>query len=193
MIIHTIEEAISRLRYIQLDSDFPPEQILHMILAGGPGQPLYNVQEGKFESALGFLCTGTRLIQDYPLPGGIIREDSQGPYFTPGNRSFAVNKHPNEFLGTMAVAGVHFDTVKIVTDKGTEGTLSDLVDSAMERFTLTAEEQSWSLMLFSVSPGVKAEWRNKKGELQSVDRILRALMQREYGDGKCFGTHVIEG
>jgi len=193
MIIHTIEEAISRLRYIQLDSDFPPEQILHMILAGGPGQPLYNVQEGKFQSALEFLCTGTREIQNYPLEGGIVREDSHGPYFIQGSHTFRVNKHVNEFLGTMAVAGVHFDTVKIVTDKGTQGTLADLVDSAMERFALTPEEQSWSLMLFSVNPGVSAEWRNRKGELQSVDRILRALIQRDYGSGKCFGTHVIEG
>ena len=30
MLIHTIEEAISRLRYIQLDSDFPPSDVAHM-------------------------------------------------------------------------------------------------------------------------------------------------------------------
>ena len=63
----------------------------------------------------------------------------------------------------------------------------------MDRFVLTPEEQSWSLMLFSVNPGVTAEWRNGKGDLQSVDRILRSLLQREYGSGKCFGSHVIEG
>ncbi len=193
MLIHTIEEAISRLRYIQLDSDYPPSEIVHMILAGGPAQPLYNVQEGKFQSAVEFLCSGTREIQGYPIAGGIVREDSRGPSFSAGTRSFPASKRVNEILGIFAVAGVHFDGVKIVTNKGTQGTLTDVVDSAMERFSLTAEEQSWSLMLFSVHPGVTSEWRNKNGELQSVDRILRSVLQREYGVGACFGTHAIEG
>ncbi len=192
MLIHTIEEAISRLRYIQLDSDFPPSEIAHMILAGGPSQPLYNVQEGKFQSAVEFLCAGTREIQNYPIPGGIVREDSRGPYFHPGTRSFPANTCINNLLGILTVAGVHFDGTKIITDKGTQGTLSDMVDSAMQGFSLTPEEQSFSLMLFSVHPGVTAEWRNRNGELQSVDRILRSVIQREYGVGGCFGTHAIE-
>jgi hypothetical protein len=192
MLIHTIEEAISRLRYIQLDSDFPPSDIAHMILAGGPSQPIYNVQEGKFQSAVELLCSGTREIQNYPIAGGIVREDSRGPYFHPGTRLFPANKRVNELLGILTVAGIHFDGAKIVTDKGTQGTLTDMVDSAMDRYSITPEEQSWSLMVFSVHPGVTAEWRNRNGELQSVDRILRSVIQREHGIGACFGTHAIE-
>jgi hypothetical protein len=48
-------------------------------------------------------------------------------------------------------------------------------------------------MLFSVHPGATSEWRDRNGELQSVDRILRSVIQREYGTGACFGTHAIEG
>jgi hypothetical protein len=60
------------------------------------------------------------------------------------------------------------------------------------KLLLITEEQSWSLMVFSVHPGVTAEWRNRNGELQSVDRILRSVIQREHGIGACFGTHAIE-
>ncbi|HSP07872.1 MAG TPA: hypothetical protein VLR94_11890, partial [Acidobacteriota bacterium] len=66
MMIHTIEEAISRLRYVQLDSEYAPSQIAHMILAGGSSQPLYNVFRGEFEPAVEFLCKRTREIASYP-------------------------------------------------------------------------------------------------------------------------------
>jgi hypothetical protein len=193
MMIHTIEEAISRLRYIQLDSDFPPNQIVHMILAGGHSQPLYDVLEGRFVSAVEFLCTRTRELSSYPINGGVIKEDSAGPFFSKGTRLFPANEKLNEFLGILAVAGLRFDTVRIVTEKGTTGALSDLADAAMQRFELKGDEESWSLMLFSIYPGVTSEWRNGKGEIQSVEKILEAALKRGYGEGTCFGTHLIEG
>lgn len=194
MMIHTIEEAISRLRYVQLDSEFPPAQILHMILAGGSSQPLYNVFRGEFEPALEFLCKGTREIASYPIPGGVVREDHGRPYFSKGaGRHFPADDRPNEFLGTLAEAGIHFQHTGIVTDRGTEGTLADMADAAMESYTRSDEEQSWSLMLFSVYPGVTKEWKNARGELMNVERILQSVVALPYGAGSCFGTHVIEG
>lgn len=194
MMIHTIEEAISRLHYVQLDSEFPPSQILHMILAGGSSQPLYNIYRGEFEPAIEFLCKRTREIASYPIPGGVVREDHGRPCFSKGTgKSFRADDRPNEFLGTLASAGIHLQTTGVVTDRGTEGTLADMADVAMESYRLSEEEQSWSLMLFSIYPGVTKEWKNGRGELMSVERILQSAQQLPYGTGSCFGTHLIEG
>ncbi|HSP06233.1 MAG TPA: hypothetical protein VLR94_03605 [Acidobacteriota bacterium] len=194
MMIHTIEEAISRLRYVQLDSEYPPSQIVHMILAGGSSQPLYNVFRGEFEPAVEFLCKRTREIASYPIPGGVVREEHGRPFFSKGfGRSFTANERPNEFLGILATSGLHLQSTGIITDRGTEGTLADMADAAMVSYALSAEEQSWSLMLFSVYPGVTSEWKNGRGELMSVERILASILPLPYGTGSCFGTHRIEG
>lgn len=194
MMIHTIEEAISRLRYVQLDSEFAPGDIVHMILAGGSSQRLYNVFRGEFEPAVEFLCRHTREIASYPIPGGVIREEHGRPFFSKGTgRGFRANERPNEFLGMLAAAGVHLQSTGIVTDRGTEGTLADMADAAIESYALSEEEQSWSLMLFSVYPGVTSEWNNDRGDFQSVERILQAVLALPYGTGSCFGTHMVEG
>src|SRR5262245_27485294 len=165
MMIHTIEEAISRLRFIQLDSEYAPIDILHMILAGGSSQVLYNLHRGKFEPAIEFLCKNTREIASYPIPGGLVREDHSRPVFAKGHgKGFRANDRTNEFLGTLAAAGVHFQMTSIVTDKGTEGTLADMADAAMESYTFDDAEHGWSLQLFSVYPGVTKGWNNSKGE-----------------------------
>lgn len=194
MMIHTIEEAISRLRYVQLDSEFSPSEIVHMILAGGSSQPLYNVHGGAFEPAIEFLCQHTREIATYPIPGGVVREENGKPVFSKGaGRNFRANDRPNEFLGILASAGIHLQSTDIVTDRGTRGTLADMADAAMQSYQLSADEQSWSLMLFSVHPGVTKGWKNERGEFISVDRILQSALLTPYGAGACFGTHLIEG
>jgi hypothetical protein len=194
MMINTIEEAISRLRYVQLDSEFSPRQILHMILAGGPSRMIYNVSKGTFQSALEFLCAETRNIPNYPIPGGIVKEDGDGHlYFTNGPRHFEANEHVNEFLGTFAAAGIGFKTTRVITDKGNEFTLMDMAESATRSHKSSDQEASWSLMTFAVHPGVRAEWENESGEVWSVERILEQVCRLPYGQGSCFGTHVIEG
>ncbi|HEY4491355.1 MAG TPA: hypothetical protein VI958_05110 [Acidobacteriota bacterium] len=183
--INTIEEAIGKLRYIQLDSDFTPQQILHMVLAGGASQTLLNLHTQAYQSAVEFLCTATASMPDYSIRGGLIKEDEAGPFF--------VGERPNEFLGTLAAAGIHFDTVGIVTDKGNSGTLSDLVKVAMRKTIAPEHEPGWSLMLFSVYPGATKEWTDDRGEMQSVEKILKNACNRRFGSGVCFGSHLLEG
>lgn len=194
MMINTIEEAIGRLRYVQLDTEFPPSQILHMILAGGPSQVIYNVATGRFQPALEFLCTETRTFRNYPIPGGTVKEDPLGRvYFSKGVASFQANEHLNEFLGIFAAAGVSFKSTRVVTDRGNEFTLIDVAQHAARMFKESNDEPSWSLMAFSVHPGISAEWENEAGDTYSVQRILEKACKIPYGQGKCFGTHVLEG
>lgn len=183
--INTIEEAIGKLRYIQLDSDFTPRQILHMVLAGGGSQTLLNLQTQAYQSAVEFLCTATAKIPNYKVPGGIIKENEGSPFF--------VEERPNEFLGTLAAAGIHFDRVGILTDKGNSGTLSDMAEAAMRKPIAMDEELGWPLMLFSIHPGVTTEWTDQNGETQRVDKILEAACSRRFGAGDCFGSHHLEG
>ena len=190
--IHTIEEAISRLRYVQLDNEFSPRDIVHMILAGGSSQVLYNIHKGGFEPAIEFLCQGTRDITSYRIPGGIVREEQGRPFFRKGvDKSFPASEYLNEFLGTLAYAGIHFPGTGIVTNRGTEASLADMADEAMERYSLSEEEQSWSLQLFSVYPGITKEWKNSNGELQSAERILSHVIRQPYGAGSSFGTNAL--
>jgi hypothetical protein len=196
--IHTIEETITRLRQIQLDSEHPPQQILHMILARGVSQTVYNVSSGIHQPAVEFLCRETGNIRKYPVMGGIIHQDDKGPYFTKGTSGFQVNERPNEFLGTFAEAGVNFKSTRILTNRGKEGSLADMAERAMLMFEPDMQmgsesEPSWSLMLFSVYPGVKAEWINAKLQSCSVESILESACDWPYGKGSCFGTHVLEG
>src|SRR3990172_5665374 len=194
MIIHTAEQAISRLPHIQPDSDFPPGQIVHMIVAGGASQTLYNISTGVHQRAIEFLCQETHRMPNYPISGGIIHEDSKGrPYFAKGDKAFPANQYENEFLGMLAAAGTHFDSTTIVTARGTEGTLGDMVQKAMSDYKESEQEPSWSLMLFSIFPGVKADWRNEQGELWNVEKILERACLRAFGAGSCLGTHGIEG
>ena len=177
MIIHTSENAISRLPQVQLDSSFPARDVVHMILAGGPTQTLYNLSTGERQRAVDFLCR----------EAGVIEEDTQGVRFQMDTERL------NESLGVFAVSGVHFRGTPIVTTRGNEGTLEDLADSAKKSFQDDPREKSWSLMLFSVYPGLTSEWVNEKGEMQSVERILQAECAKKYGKGHCFGTHRLEG
>ena len=180
MIIHTAENAISRLPHVQLDSSFPFRDIVHMVLAGGPSQTLYNLSSGVHQRAVDFLCSEEL---------NAIAEDTHGrPYF-----SQDPPWRPNESLGILSVSGVRMDRTAIVTSRGNRGTLEDLADSAMNTFGDDSLEKSWSLMLFSVHPGVTSEWHNEKGELQSAERILQMACSLPYGKGACFGTHHLEG
>lgn len=192
--INTIEEAIGRLHYIQLDSYFSPEEIVQMVLAGGATQTLYNVSRGVHYSAVEFLCSGTREIVDYPIPGGIIKENEMGRAFfleEPGRSS--AERRPNEYLGTLAAAGICFEDTPVLTDRGTQLTLVDLARVAMEKYFDSVNEPSWSLMLFSVYPGVRQEWTNDRGEILSVEKILQSACERPYGRDSCLGTHLIQG
>ena len=180
MIIHTSEIAISRLPQVQLDSAFLLRDIVHMVLAGGPSQTLYNLSTGMHQRALEYLCHDAE---------GAILEDMRGrPYFKMG-----LGDRLHEWLGVFAVAGVHFGHTPIRTLSGQEGTLEDLADAAAKSFKNDSLEKSWCLMLFSIQPGVTSEWFNDKGELQSVERILKAETAMPYGNGCCFGTHRLEG
>jgi hypothetical protein len=180
MIIHTAEIAISKLPQVQLDSSFPLRDVVHMVLAGGPSQTLYNLETGLHQRAVEYLCRDAQ---------GMIGEDKKGnPYFT-----WDKIDRPNESLGIFAVAGVRFDRVPILTSRGNPGTLRDLADTAMTFYSDDLLEKSWSLMLFSVYPGIQAEWHNERGELQSIERILKGELAKPYGEGSCFGTHRLEG
>jgi len=191
--INTVEDAIGQIRHIQLDSEHSPEQILHMILAGGVSQSLFNVATGGHQPALQFLCRETRKISHYPVSGGIIKDDEKGrPYFSRGVKDFPANEHQNEFLGMLAASGIFFGT-PVTTEQGREFTLADLADVAMKTHSDSVEEPGWSLMLFSLHPGVTSEWTNERGEIWNVERILRAACKLPFGAGSCFGTHVIEG
>jgi hypothetical protein len=196
--IHTIEETITRLRQIQLDSEHSPEQILHMILAGGTSQSIYNIQHGIHQPALEFLCRETGNIRNYPIPGGIIHRDQKGPYFIKGTSHFLVDQYPNQFLGTLAVAGVNFKSTKILSDRGTEGTLAEMADRAMQIYQPMSKidpqsEPSWSLILFSCYAGAEAKWKNDENKSCSVEGILEEACRWPYGAGSCLGTHIVEG
>ncbi len=194
MIVNTVEDAITQLRHVQLDSDYPPKSIAHMILARGVMQTLYSVPEGRHKSALEFLCRDTRDVPNYPVAGGAVTEDAQGrPFFSRGMKSFPANDRWNEILGILAVAGIHFSTTPVVTNRGTECTLADMAEAAMQSCVDAEQEPGWSLMLFSVHPGVRAEWKDERDQLWSVERLLESACRRPYGKGSCFGTHVLEG
>jgi hypothetical protein len=180
MIIHTSEIAISKLPQVQLDSSFPLRDVVHMVLAGGPSQTLYNLETGMHQRAVEYLCRDAK--------GAIAEDDRGNPYFVMDQPH-----RPNETLGIFSVAGVRFESVQIQTSRGNDGTVRDIADAAMNSYREDAREKSWSLMLFSVYPGVTAEWHNERGELQSVERILEIESERPYGDGSCFGTHRLEG
>jgi hypothetical protein len=179
MIIHTSEQAISRLPQIQLDTSFAPREIVHMILAGGPSLTLYNLETGLHQRAVDYLCRES----------GMIHEDSNGPAFIDNVRSARLN----ECIGMLAVSNVHFRGTPILTSTGKSGTLEDLAEAAMKRFRFGSHESSWSLMLFSVYPGVNQDWVNDRGERISVEKILGSECSNAYGNGECFGTHRLEG
>lgn len=181
MIIHTSEIAISKLPQVQLDSSFPLRDIVHMVLAGGASQTLYNLSTGLHQRAVEYIC--------YDAEGAVDENREGNPHFTIDRID-----RPHESMGIFALAGVRFERVPILTSRGNEGTLQDIAESAMRSFSAdTRGEKSWSLMLFSVDPGVTSEWHNSSGNLQSVEQILRGELLRPYGDGCCFGTHRLEG
>lgn len=194
MIINTVEKAVTKLPQIQLDSGFSPRDIAYMILAGGTSQTLYHLDTGAHQRAIDFLCCETAAYPEYPLRGGIIVEDEKGrPCLRKGTASFPANEHWNEILGILAMAGAHFQRTPIRTPRGMDGTLLDLAETAMETFRETHYEPGWSLMLFSVYPGVTEEWINEIGEVWSVERILKRAIHPPYGRGICFGTHLLQG
>jgi hypothetical protein len=124
-------------------------------------------------------------MSNYRVRGGLIKENAKGPFF--------VESRPNEFLGTLAVAGIHFESVAIVTDRGNSGTLLDLAETARRKPIATDLEPSWSLMLFSIYPGVTKEWTDDGGQIWSVEKLLENACARPLGSGTCFGSHLLEG
>jgi len=194
MIVYTAEQAISRLPHVQLDSSFPPEEIVRMIMAGGVSQTVYNISSGIHQRAVEFLCQQTHLVDGYPIEGGIIQEDRKGrPYFVAGTKAFPANRQENEFLGILAAAGINFNNTTIVSTSGAEGSLMEMVEKAMSDYHGVVEEPAWSLMLFSVFPGVTQDWKNAEGQFWNVETILSRAITRPYGVGICLGTHIVEG
>jgi hypothetical protein len=137
MIIHTSEQAIGRLPQIQLDSSFALRDIVHMILAGGPSQTIYNLSSGTHQRAVDFLCRESASIHEDAL---------NRPYFI----SDKISGNLNESMGVLAVSSVNFRNTPILTAEKSEGTLEDLADAAAKKFALSPAENGWSLMLFSI-------------------------------------------
>jgi len=96
--------------------------------------------------------------------------------------------HYGQLLNVLAEAGVP-STTPVTTSSGRTGTVADVLQDAMMRF-------SWTRELDFIGPALarwlppETTWMDRFGNEADVDGLVAALLKQPLGKGSCSGCHV---
>jgi hypothetical protein len=95
--------------------------------------------------------------------------------------------HLDVYLSTMAEIGIPL-TKAIVAENGERGTLADVLNDAIARFSID-QEIEFTTVAFGLYLPPRTHWTNRFGQTYSFDDLVLKL-DRRFQESACAGTHV---
>ena len=98
--------------------------------------------------------------------------------------------HADDLLATLAETGTPLDTV-IHTRHG-DSSVRTLLQTAMRSFHLDRHEYEWSMISYARYLYPVEAWKNKYGQVISVDEMVNEMIEHPLFVGPCNGLHRME-
>ena len=96
--------------------------------------------------------------------------------------------HPDKFLQVMGECGMPLSTT-VTPDSGRVGTLREVLEDSLLRFSI-GQELEFTATAYAHYLPPNGTWRNRFGQVCSLEDIAEALIARPFGQGACDGMHV---
>lgn len=180
-LLEQVEAAIdiTTRRYLSGDVH-TPWQIMHGLLALKKD---YMIKvDGQKVSAMEWISQNPTYKGDH-----WFEKTEHGGRAHPYSTAFAFEGHANQFLAIMALAGLPDDHELQVADGGTI-TVADIINNSKMEIN-ARDEPTWTLWALAHYLGPDARWRNKDGELWSVEQLVRNQSYADLNSAACGGSH----
>lgn len=167
-------------------------QIMHGVLAYGPGFPLE--VEGKVMGTVAHLQAGGAMQGWDVVPGRVIDEATgeRGVSTLLQLGSKAGQGHVDQWLGYMAHAGLKLEDQFLIG--GETFTVRGFLEQAKWEVPRNAQQEySWTLMTLSQFESTEATWVAADGETWSVADLVQIEADYDLGFGPCGGCHRLTG
>lgn len=99
--------------------------------------------------------------------------------------------HTDDLLATFAETGTPLDA-KVTLRDGEQTTVRELSENALQDFNLSRHEFEWSIIAYARYTFPRKYWKNKFGEVITVDDLVDKLVDAPCGVGPCNGLHRLE-
>lgn len=179
-LVQLAQEAIGATQRRLLSTDqHTPWQIMHGLLAlRHDFQVKHN---GTAVSGLNWISTG-------PTFDNVrwFEATEHGGRAQPYSRPYAFEGHANQFLAILSMSGLELDH-EFQTATGSI-TMEDMLKHAQKTIDIK-DEVTWTLWALSRYLPPNAQWRNAKGELWSIERLVRIQTEKPIQGSPCGGTH----
>ena len=96
--------------------------------------------------------------------------------------------HPDKFLQVMGECRMPLSTT-VVPDSGRAGTLREVLDDSLLRFSM-GQELDFTATAYAHYLPPNGTWKNRFGQACSLEGIAEALIARPFGRGACNGMHA---
>lgn len=105
----------------------------------------------------------------------------------PYSRPYAFEGHANQTIAILSMCGVDLD-MEFGTAQGTV-TMRQMIEHAKMTIDTEKDEPTWTLWALSRYLPPDARWRNAKGEVWSIERLVQEQTARPLKGAACGGTH----
>ena len=185
-----IDKVIAKAHARPLSSnENTPWVVMHAVVAFEKNLEVFDVGTKKKMNAIDYLTRhakydGKLIYQDQ---GGIPALKTRGP----GDKSFLVQDHVDQYLFAYADAGVSLDR-EVLSRTGRKFTVRDKLDFAMKGFREN-QELGWTLVALSTYVPFDKEWKANSGKKYRVEDVLRLSIKRDPRRETEGGPHHLYG
>lgn len=159
-----------------------PWQMMHALL--GLRHDFQLLHKDQTVSGLDWICQGQTFDSEY-----WFEKTKFGGRAHPYNRPYAFEGHANQFLAILSMCGVELDQ-QFGTSSGPV-TMRSMIEHTKMAIDLQKDEPTWTLWALSRYLPPDARWRNYKGEIWSIERLVQEQTARPMTGAPCGGTHSL--
>jgi len=186
-LLHLIDQALVKVKGKQLRSDKDsPWVIMHGVIAFGKAIDVYDAARREKVGAIEFLLNRATV-------GGrrIFKDRAGGPDLTAGQHGVPVQGHTDQYLMSLAEAGVSLN-YRLTADTGRTFKVGDLLERSRRHFR-PGDELAYTLVALSAYIPLSEEWRTDEGENYQIEKLVELAVYRDPRIETCNGTHHLYG
>ena len=185
-----IDKVILKVHARPLRSDVnTPWVVMHAIVAFEKDLEVFDANAGKKRNAIDYITRHAK------FEGKLIYQDEDGmPMLMtrgPGDKSFLVQDHVDQYLFAYADAGVDLDR-KILSRTGRKFKVRDKLSFAKKGFR-EDQELGWTLVAVSTYVPFDEEWEADTGKKYRVEDVMRLAIGRDPRRETEGGPHHLYG
>lgn len=182
LVVLTQQAVDTTARRMLSTKQHTPWQMMHALL--GVRHDFQLLHGDETVSGLEWICEGQTFDNEY-----WFEQTKFGGRAHPYNRPYAFEGHANQFLAILSMCGVELDQ-EFGTANGPI-TMRGMIEHAKMSLDLEKDEPTWTLWALSRYLPPDSRWRNYKGEMWSIERLVQEQTARPMAGAPCGGTHSL--